>query len=73
MLGTTVDEPFEEMSVLDIGPTDTILLRSKHPLNRDQRKELLTYFQDLFPTNRVLILDQDLELVLLRGTGSETP
>ena len=65
MIGTEVVDPLEECSVLEVGEKDTLLLRSTRSLSVEQRQQLEAYFHGLFPTNKVIILDETLTLEIL--------
>ena len=65
MMGTDVEDPLEECSVLEVGEKDTLLLRSTRPLSAKQRQQLESYFHGLFPANKVIILDETLTLDII--------
>lgn len=66
MIGDCAENPLEECSVLQVDPGDVLLLRSQHPLSAEQRTELEAYFRDLFPENRLIILDQEMTFEVLK-------
>ena len=65
MIGTEIEDPLEECSVLEVGEKDTLLLRSTRPLSLEQRQQLEAYFHGFFPANNVIILDETLTLEIL--------
>ncbi len=67
MTGQSVDDPFESMTVVDIAPEDTLVFRVKHSLPLAQRKKLQDVLQAQFPENRVVILDPEIEMAILRS------
>lgn len=66
MIGDSADDPLEECSVLQVDPKDVLLLRSTRALSLEQRGQLEIYFRDLFPENRLIILDHDMTLEILK-------
>jgi hypothetical protein len=59
----------ERMQRLSLNPGDTLVLFTKRRLTQHERTALVHQLQGIFPDNQVMVLDDDMQIAVVEGSG----
>lgn len=74
--GVAVDEPSVRLiegnfSRIRVRAQDVVVVRSKFRLSQEQKKNITDVLRQIFPTNKVVILDEGLEIGVMAPVRDE--
>ena len=58
----------EDVKTLTLKPNQVLVVQTESKLNQDQRTQLKQYLEDIFPNNKVMVIDKSINLLVIEET-----